>query len=86
MLLYCNNQVHTGFLITLYYDTVLYDNCSETQLLYFTDFKGFSISLRRSKDVLPASFFLVDHSPVEWFQSKRSGNYTGHNPCQSCNR
>jgi hypothetical protein len=34
--------------------------------------------MRKSEDVLPAAFFLVDHSNVERLQKKRSGKDTGH--------
>ena len=61
-----------------YYDTVLRDSCSETRLRNSTDFKGYHISMRKSEDVLPAAFFLVDHSNVERLQKKRSGKDTGH--------
>jgi hypothetical protein len=57
----------------LYYDTVLSDSCSDTRLLSAADFKGFSVSTCRSKDVLSVAFFLVDHSNVERLQTKRSG-------------
>jgi len=60
----------------LYYDTVLRDSRSETRLLISTDFKGFSISMRRSEDLLPAASFLVDHSNVERLQKKHSGKKT----------
>jgi hypothetical protein len=34
--------------------------------------------MRRSEDVLPAAFFLGDHSDVERLQKKCSGKDTGH--------
>jgi hypothetical protein len=34
--------------------------------------------MRRYEDVLPAAFFLVDHSDVERLQTKRTGKDTGH--------
>jgi hypothetical protein len=34
--------------------------------------------MRRSEDLLPAAFFLVDHSNVERLQKKLSGKDTGH--------
>ena len=75
---HCATAIPPDTCPALYYGTVLRDSCSEMRLLNSTDFKEFSLSMRRSEDVLSAGFFLVDHSNVEMLHMELSGKGKGY--------